>query len=103
MQIHADIDSTFWLQILGATDKWPESNRTRASITRFAMMELFAELPYEEEGLIPSEPAPEGDFHMQARARGSEEEDAWATLAEKYGSLSKAAKVALAFLHSSIV
>lgn len=102
MQIHADIDSAFWLELLGATDKWPETSRTRAHITRYAMSELLAELPFEKEGLIPTEPAPAGDFHMQARARTPEEEADWSFLAEKYGSLSTAAKIALAFLYESL-
>lgn len=101
MQIHADIDETFWQQLLDGTMGW-ETPRTQASIARYALQEFYSEMEVESTGIPVPEAAPPGKRHIQCRTLDPDEVNEWAQLAAKYGSASNALKVALAFLHACL-
>lgn len=105
MQIHSNIDPAFWNDITSRLTLWPDTPhaRSQAAITRYALSELAAEIPQEEEGLIPTSPIPDGTLHIQAKTNDPHEINDWQMLATRYGNLATAAKFALAFLRQNLI
>ena len=82
-QIHADIDTSFWENLVSMTDEWPEANRTQSGICQYALSELISDM-MEPDFTMP-EPAPRGDRHVQVRVVDAYTENRWATLAATFG------------------
>lgn len=102
MQIHIDVDPAFWNKLHKATEQWPERQRGQASISRYALNELYCEIQEYGMGAIKA-PAFGTGQHVQVKSTSEDDEVVWQDLTARFGSSATALKAALAFLYDSLV
>lgn len=101
MQIHIDVDPAFWRNLHKATKNWPERQRSQASISRYALKEIYCEIMEYGMDSIKASPAFGTGQHVQVKSH-PEDEEVWLDLIARFGSSAKALKIALAFLLESL-